>query len=137
MSTFDPALMQLLQQPGNGAPQAPAQPQQFPDTPTDMSQQQPGQPQAPANNAQNAGPVKAGLRHVLANMLGNFSYGAGQSMIKASGGETDAERATRMAATAHMNAQTQLLQQQSQLVPFTLANGTTVHLPPKMATDLI
>ena len=104
--------------------------------------QQPDQPQQPpANNAQNAGPVKAGLRGVLARMLGNFSYGAGQAMLKAAGDETDAERATRLAQTAHLNAQTAMTNAQAQMlqtsVPFTLPNGTTVHLPQKMATDLM
>lgn len=103
----------------------------------DPSQQQPQAPPAPANNAQNAGPVKAGLRGVLARMLGNFSYGAGQSMLKAAGDETDAEKSTRIAMTAHLNAQTQLAQSQSQMIPVQLPNGTVVHLPPKMAGDLM
>lgn len=102
----------------------------------DQSQQQP-----PQNNAQNAGPVKAGLRGVLSRMLGNFSYGAGQAMLKAAGDETDAEKATRLAQTAHLNAQTALTNAQATMmqnsVPFTLPNGTTVHLPAKMATDLM
>src|SRR6185312_12841481 len=108
----------------------------------DASDSQPqSQPQAPANNAQNAGPVKAGLRGVLARMLGNFSYGAGQSMLKAAGDETDAERATRLAATAHLNAQTQLVQQQAEqmknMVPVTLPDGTTVHVPQAFGTKLL
>lgn len=80
-------------------------------------QQAPQQPQAqpPANNAQNAGPVKAGLRGVLARMMGNFSYGAGQAMLKASGEETDAEKSTRLAQTAYMNAQTSESTQRAQL----------------------
>jgi hypothetical protein len=156
MSTFDSSLlMQMLQkqQQGNGggappiqgvidaaqgnsqgitqpAPQQQPQPQQQsqqqpPDTPTDMSQQQ------PANNAQNAGPVKAGLRSVIGGLLKNFSYGAGQSMIKASGGETDAEQATRLAATAHINAQTDLIKQQSTMTPIQPygPNGPTVYMP--------
>jgi hypothetical protein len=145
MSTFDPsALMSLLQgQGGDSAPDSlsgsnkyaigPSSNNQTPDQPQPAQTQQP----PPANNSQNAGPVKAGLRHVLASMLGNFSYGAGQSMIKASGGETDAEKTMRMAQIAHLNAQTQLTQQQAQMVPYQLPNGTTLHLPQKMASDLI
>ena len=108
----------------------------------DASDSQPqSQAQPPANNAQNAGPVKAGLRGVLARMLGGFSYGAGQSMLKAAGDETDAERATRLAATAHLNAQTQLVQQQAEqmknMVPVTLPDGTTVHVPQAFGTKLL
>src|SRR5581483_1327261 len=115
MSAGDPVLSLLAGQgdPTQGQPQQP----------------QPQQPQQPANNAQNAGPVKAGLRGVLAGMLGKFSYGAGQSMIAASGGETDAQKAVRMATLAHLNAQTQLTQSQAEKVPVQLPNGGMVYLP--------
>lgn len=133
-SQGDPLTAALMNGPApQQAPQS-QQPQQGqqqpPDTPTDMSN--------PANNAQNAGPVKAGLRHVLAGILQNFSYGAGQSMIKASGGETDAEQAVRLATTAHINAQTQLAQQQANMLPYQPQgpNGPTVYLPQKMYSDI-
>src|SRR5689334_8799864 len=69
--------------------------------------------QPPANNSANAGPVKSGLRGLLMGMIQNFSYGAGQAMKRASGLPTDAEQAMQMAQTAHLNAQTQLTQQQA------------------------
>lgn len=107
--------------------------QQQPQAQPDQSQQ------PPANNSQNAGPVKSGLRSVLAQMLSNFSYGAGQSMIKASGGETDAERATRLAQTANLNAHTQLLQQQSQMTPVQPygPQGPTIYMPAASAAGLM
>jgi hypothetical protein len=86
------------------------------------SMQQPQQAQPPANNAQNAGPVKTGLRHVLLGVLQSFSYGAGQAALKASGLETDAEKTARLTTQAHMqadtnesNARTQLYGIQAQL----------------------
>lgn len=82
--------------------------------PSFMQPPQPQQP-PPANNAENAGPVKAGLRSVLSGVLKSFSYNAGQSMIKAAGGETDAERATRLAQTGYLNAQTDESNQRAQL----------------------
>ena len=79
--------------------------------------QAPQQPQAPppANNAQNAGPVKTGLREVLGGILKNFSYGGGQAMIKAAGGETDADKAMRLATEQQMAAQTNEANQRTQL----------------------
>lgn len=124
------------QQNQSAQPQQAQPQQQQPQPAPDQQQQQP-----PANNAQNAGPVKAGLRSVLGGLLGNFSYGAGQAMVKASGGETDADKAMRLATMAHVNAQTAQTNATTQLmqtsVPFTLPNGATVHLPAKMASDLM
>src|SRR5260221_59487 len=106
------------------------QPQAAP--PQDVPQQTP--PSA------SAAPVKAGLRHTLMQMLGNFTYGGGQAMKKAAGLPTDQEIAMQNAEMAHVNAQTTLTQEQSkqmsQTAPVQLANGTVVHLPLKMATDL-
>jgi hypothetical protein len=94
--------------------------------------------QAPANAS--AAPVKAGLRHTLMQVLGNFTYGGSQAMKKAAGLPTDQEIATQNADLAHVNAQTQLAMEQAKqmkdTVPVQLANGTVVHLPSKMATDL-
>lgn len=94
-------------------------------------------PQPPANNAQNAGPVKTGLRSVLSGLLRNFSYGASQAMLKAAGEETDAEQATRLAATAHLNAQTKLINAQSEMTPVQLPNGGMVYLPATAAAGLM
>lgn len=123
---------------GNSGPTPPMAPQNQPAQPQQTQPQQPQQPQTdqdqqqpPANNAQNAGPVKAGLRSVLGGLLSNFSYGAGQAMVKASGGETDADKAMRLASIAHTNAQTQLAQQQAQMTPVQPygPNGPTVYMP--------
>lgn len=122
------------------APPAPQQAPSVPDTPDSMaSLNSPTQQSPPQNNSQNAGPVKAGLRAVLGRMLSKFSYGAGQSMIAASGGETDAQRATRLAQTAHLNAQTKLIQQQSEMTPVQPygPNGPTVYLPSAAAASLM
>jgi hypothetical protein len=108
-------------------------PYQSQDPTQDQSQQAP----PPANNAQNAGPVKAGLRGVLAGMLKNFSYNGGQAMIHAAGGETDAERSIRLATTAHLNAQTQLAQSQAMMIPVQSPNGSTMYVPAGKMGDVV
>ena len=74
------------------------------DVPAQQSQQQ--TQQAPNNNAQNANPTKTGLRHVLIDMLRNFSYGGGQAALHAAGLPTDQEISIQNAQRQYLAAQT-------------------------------
>lgn len=71
--------------------------------------------QAPRNNAANAGPVKAGLRHALLGMLGNAMYSAGQAGLKAAGLPTDQERMLMNARLENEIAQMQGTQSETAL----------------------
>jgi hypothetical protein len=97
---------------------------------------QPNMPTQPTNKG-----TKTGLRSVLAGMLQNLSYGAGQAMKKEAGLPTDAEIAEQNAKMAFTNAQARLMQQQAEqaqnLVPIELEDGTKLRLPPKLATDIL
>src|SRR5581483_4100362 len=91
------------------------QPQQNP-----LEQAQPSQ--SLPLTAATPGPVKQGLRHALASILGGIAYGAGQTMVHAAGGETDADKAMRIAMQNKMasetnegNARAQLLGVQTQI----------------------
>src|SRR5579871_2724086 len=53
--------------------------------------------QPPANNAQNAGPVKLGLRGVFSNILQKMGQNASNAMIAYSTGETYAQKSERLA----------------------------------------
>jgi hypothetical protein len=104
-----------------------------------LSQSDLNQPQQQQQPIAQPGPVKTGLRGLLTQIMHNVA--AGGIPGAAYPGDLLGEAHDRQqVAMAHAKAQAALIQAQADVmkntVPFTLQDGTVLHLPAKMATDL-
>lgn len=107
----------------------------------DLNQpQQQGSQQGQQQPIAQPGPVKTGLRGLLTQIMHNVAAGGLPGAAYPGDLLGEAHDKTQ-AAVAHVRAQTALTQAQADVmkgtVPVTLSDGTILHLPPKMATDIL